>query len=106
TRPAEAEPEHVVGDEERDEILTPEPTVVAEPADVEEPATEPALVAEPAVVRAPVEPSLVAQAWAVLTGGNPLARIGIAMLFLGLVFLVGYATEQGYLSLEVRLVAT
>ena len=102
TRPAEAEPEHVVGDEERDEILTPEPTVVDEPADVEEPTD----VEEPAVVRAPAEPSLVAQAWAVLTGGNPLARIGIAMLFVGLVFLVGYATEQGYLSLEIRLVAT
>ncbi|MEP0547815.1 MAG: DUF2339 domain-containing protein [Rhodothermales bacterium] len=71
-----------------------------------EPAADPRPVPPPVVEREPAEPSLVAQAWTLLTGGNPLARIGIAMLFVGLVFLIGYATEQGYLSIEIRLLAT
>ncbi len=78
----------------------PEP----EPDAERPPRTEP--VAEPVAERVPAEPSLVAQAWALLTGGNPLARIGIAMLFVGLVFLIGYAADQGYLPVEVRLLAT
>ncbi len=55
---------------------------------------------------APSEPSLPAQAWALLTGGNPLARIGIGILFVGLFFLIRYVSEQGYFPIEVRLLGT
>ncbi len=101
--PADAPLDEAVVPEEAvpvDEALAPQPVAHVEPA----PLTEP--VEEPAVERVPAEPSLVAQAWALLTGGNPLARIGIAMLFVGLVFLIGYAADQGYLPVEVRLLAT
>ncbi|MEM1043828.1 MAG: DUF2339 domain-containing protein [Bacteroidota bacterium] len=55
---------------------------------------------------APAEPSLPAQAWALLTGGNPLARIGVAILFVGLFFLIGYVSEQGLFPIELRLLGT
>ena len=83
-----------------------EPVTVRDAGPEREPAPERPTRAEPVAERAPAEPSPLAQAWALLTGGNPLARIGIAMLFVGLVFLIGYATEQGYLSIEIRLLAT
>lgn len=44
-----------------------------------------------------------ASAWSWLTGGNPFVRVGIILLFIGVVFLMRYSLEQGLLPVELRL---
>ncbi|MDH5326862.1 MAG: DUF2339 domain-containing protein [Gammaproteobacteria bacterium] len=39
------------------------------------------------------------------TGGNTLVRVGVVILFFGLVFLVKYAAEQGFVPIELRMAA-
>lgn len=77
----------------------PEPAAPPMVATVEAPAPPP---------RAPTQPWL--QPWidrglAWLRGGNPLARVGIVILFFGGAFLARYAAENSMLPLELRLAA-
>ena len=51
---------------------------------------------------APPQPSAFIQ-W--LTGGNPLAKLGIVLLFFGIAYLVRYAAEHDLISIELRLSA-
>ncbi len=61
---------------------------------------------EPPRQRAPREPSLIergfvqAKAW--LLGGNTVLRVGVVLLFLGLAFLLRYATEGMVVPVELR----
>lgn len=74
------------------------PAALAQPA-----ATEPA---QPAAAAAPREPDLLdrlaggARDW--LLGGNTVLRVGLVLLFLGLAFLLRYATEDLVIPLEAR----
>jgi len=43
--------------------------------------------------------------WRFLTGGNALARIGVVVLFIGVAFLLKYASEHVSVPIEVRLAA-
>lgn len=51
----------------------------------------------------PPTPSLLASAWGWLFGGNLFVRLGIAILFLGIVFLLRYSIERHHISIEARL---
>jgi len=115
--PATPEPELAV-EAELSWELPPEP--LAEPAEpaptsraaaasawtAEAQGVEPPRAAVPPIPPAPREPSPLertidaAQAW--LFGGNPLLRIGVLLLFLGLAFLLRYATEGMVVPLELR----
>ncbi|MDD5392505.1 MAG: DUF2339 domain-containing protein [Thiothrix sp.] len=44
-----------------------------------------------------------ASGWEWLIGGNPFVRVGIILLFLGVVFLLRYSLDQGLLPVELRL---
>ncbi len=44
--------------------------------------------------------------WNWFTDGNTFVRIGIVILFLGVSFLLNFAIKQGFISIELRLVAT
>ncbi|WP_337016346.1 DUF2339 domain-containing protein [Leclercia sp. AS011] len=95
------------------------PVVMAEPMVDEAPAPVdpwrsriPAAAAEPAPVSAPAakQPSAFG---GILTSlvrwfmqGNPLAKLGILLLFLGLSFLLRYTVEHSLFPLELRLAAT
>ncbi|HDS6853526.1 DUF2339 domain-containing protein [Enterobacter sp. V87_3] len=91
----------------------PPPVVADVPASVDPWRGEIAtLVAEPAPAPAPTakQPSAVG---GILTSlarwfmqGNPLAKLGILLLFLGLSFLLRYTAEHSQFPLELRLVAT
>ena len=48
-------------------------------------------------------PEWAQRAWAFATGGNPLARVGLVVLFVGVGLLLRYAAEQGFFPIEVRL---
>jgi uncharacterized membrane protein len=50
----------------------------------------------------PVEPSTPNPIWAWITGGNPMARIGVLLLFIGVGFLLKYTIEQVYVPISVR----
>ena len=80
--------------------VPPQPFDV-EPA-VESSTTEPAY-AEP-ISSQPVEPSVFDRAWAWLTGGNALVRVGVVVLFFGVAFLLKYAYEHTQVPIEVRLI--
>lgn len=69
---------------------------------VPEPPAPPPLPPRPAV---PAGPTLVDRALDWLRGGNPLARVGIVILFLGGAFLARYAAENSLFPLELRLAA-
>src|SRR5205809_153583 len=43
--------------------------------------------------------------WRWITGGNMLARVGVVVLFIGVAFLLKYATEHVSVPIEVRLAA-
>ncbi|MDP3295130.1 MAG: DUF2339 domain-containing protein [Nevskia sp.] len=61
----------------------------------------------PSSVSAPAAPSTfnrlieIVSDWA--RGGNPLARLGVLITFVGAVYLIRYAAETGYLPVELRL---
>lgn len=99
----------------------PEPVQSVTP--VEEPAAEavtapvdpwrpepPVTEAKPAPVRAAKRPSAFGGILSSLTRwfmqGNPLAKLGIVLLFLGLSFLLRYTVEHSLFPLELRLAAT
>jgi uncharacterized membrane protein len=90
------------------------PRRVAEPAasPQEQPRSQPAPApapSQPAMPQAPREPSpfdrLAAQFVAWLKRGNPVARIGIVILFLGALFLAKYAADNSLFPIELRFLA-
>ncbi|WP_447594637.1 DUF2339 domain-containing protein [Aquipseudomonas campi] len=93
----------------------PEPALAETVADIvhELPEPQPAVAPEPAYVRPaaavrPTEPSLIERGIALakdwLFGGNTVLRVGVVLLFLGLAFLLRYATEGMVISTEARYV--
>jgi len=111
----EAEPEPVVAEEpELDWTLDPLPEIetsppVAEPAPLAAQVAhqpQPAAQQSPWREQAPREPNLIergiaaAKAW--LFGGNTVLRVGVVLLFLGLAFLLRYATEGVEVPIELR----
>ncbi|WP_043311086.1 DUF2339 domain-containing protein [Pseudomonas sp. ML96] len=91
------------------EQLSPAPQLAAEAARAEP--VEPQIqreepVREPRRPPVPREPSLIergiAQAKAWLLGGNTVLRVGVVLLFLGLAFLLRYATEGMVVPVELR----
>ena len=54
----------------------------------------------PAVPAKPKEPSAL---WNFFFGGNTLVRVGILVLFIGVAFLLKYATDRGFVPIELRL---
>ncbi|MES2491342.1 MAG: DUF2339 domain-containing protein [Pseudomonadota bacterium] len=58
-----------------------------------------------APVLAPESPSLLSSAVDWIRGGNPLARVGIVILFFGGAFLAKYAAEHSYFPIGLRMVA-
>jgi uncharacterized membrane protein len=114
---SDAQPEPVVAEEplpELDWTLEPLPEVET-PAPVDEPAPLAAQVAHqpqpteqqsPWREQTPREPNLIergiaaAKAW--LFGGNTVLRVGVVLLFLGLAFLLRYATEGVEVPVELR----
>ena len=76
----------------------PEPPPVAAPSVTAE---EPSVVEAPPVV--PPEPPQPSAFMRWLTGGNPLAKVGIVLLFFGIAFLVRYAAERDLISIQLRL---
>jgi uncharacterized membrane protein len=61
-----------------------------------------AVPAKPLPPQTPEEPSAL---WNFFFGGNTLVRVGIAVLFLGVAFLLKYATDRGFVPIELRLAA-
>nr|WP_064493870.1 DUF2339 domain-containing protein [Pseudomonas chengduensis] len=111
----DAEPEPVVAEEpELDWTLDPLPEIetsqpVAEPAPLAAQVAhqpQPAAQQSPWREQAPREPNLIergiaaAKAW--LFGGNTVLRVGVVLLFLGLAFLLRYATEGVEVPVELR----
>lgn len=91
------------------EIEAPAPQPAAEPAPAAAPAAHrppPAPQQSPWRAQAPREPNLLergfaaAKAW--LLGGNTVLRVGVVLLFLGLAFLLRYATEGVEVPIELR----
>lgn len=89
------------------EVEAPQPVEAPEPlaAQVAHP-PQPAPQPSPWREQAPREPNLIergfaaAKAW--LFGGNTVLRVGVVLLFLGLAFLLRYATEGVEVPLELR----
>ena len=54
----------------------------------------------PAPPATPKEPSAL---WNFFFGGNTLVRVGIMVLFIGVAFLLKYATDRGFVPIELRL---
>ncbi len=88
TQAAPPEPDPIAADE-----------VVAGSAGHAQPPTAPAW-RMPAILQPLLQKALT---W--LRGGNPLARIGIVILFFGATFLARYSAERGLLPIELRLAA-
>lgn len=93
-------------------VAPPAPVTVVKPASPQPPTAEtepkplpPAIV--PAPVYQPPESNVLdkafASAWGWFTGGNPFVRVGIILLFIGVVFLLRYSLEKGLLPVELRL---
>ncbi|WP_457788702.1 DUF2339 domain-containing protein [Pseudomonas sp. PL-6] len=88
------------------EIEAPPPQPVEAPAPVAAQEPPPAPQAGPWKPREPREPNLLergfaaAKAW--LLGGNTVLRVGVVLLFLGLAFLLRYATEGIEVPVELR----
>ncbi len=78
----------------------------AQPAEVQEPVEPPAPIPryEEPVFSQPSEPSVFERAWAWLTGGNALVRVGVIVLFFGVAFLLKYAYEHTHVPIELRLI--
>ena len=83
-----------------------EPTV---PERVPQPrADRPSASVRPRVqARLPREPDAVTlalrRAWVFVTGGNPIARVAVLVLFVGLGLLIRYAADEGFFPVEARL---
>ncbi len=85
---------------------TPAPAVAASP---KPPITPPPRPVQPRRPAQPLQPNVIDKAFAAVvsffTGGNPIVRVGMVVMFFGLSFLVKYAAGEGYFPLELRLAA-
>ena len=81
-------------------VSEPTPQTVA-PAPPEPVPEQPAWVPPPPAPPTAVERAM-ATAWDWLRGGNPLAKVGVVILFFGAVFLVKYAAEHSLFPIELR----
>lgn len=91
-------------------VTTSQPVVRPVPAATQVPPQKPA-TPPPATPRAPAQPRepSVVETWVDdfirwFKGGNPLARIGIVILFFGAVFLAKYAAENSLFPIELRFI--
>ncbi len=75
------------------------PVTFPEPAQVYEPVASDERIASP-----PAESWPINRAWAWLTGGNALVRVGVVVLFFGVAFLLKYAYDHSHVPIEVRLI--
>ena len=66
------------------------------------PAPRPAAPLAPRVPQNPAEPALLERAFAWLSGGNAVLRVGVVLLFIGLAFLLRFASEQINLPVQAR----
>src|SRR5580658_1470070 len=88
----------------------PPPSAPATAAAPEWIAPGPEPVARPVEsVRAPSGPALPlrsssARIWELVSGGNPIVRFGVIILFFGVAFLLRYAAEHSHLTIEDRLI--
>jgi uncharacterized membrane protein len=82
------------------------PAWEAQPAAAETPVDrpQPAEATAGPVPSQPAQPSPFERAWAWLTGGNALVRVGVVVLFFGVAFLLKYAYEHTQVPIEVRLI--
>lgn len=97
-------------------LLEPQPLVDYTPASRQEvetvqPVREPVDLAEPALAytkQLPQKPSfsLLNKAKDWLFGGNPFVRLGIMILFLGVVFLLRYSIKHNLVPVELRLIGS
>ncbi|MDP5240577.1 DUF2339 domain-containing protein [Uliginosibacterium sp. 31-16] len=82
------------------------PDAVVQPPIPQRPAARPSPARRPPQPRVPAEPSLIergfnaAKDW--LFGGNTIVRVGMLLVFLGLAFLLRYASERVVIPLELR----
>lgn len=65
----------------------------------------PPLPQAPKAPQAPATPSWITQGIDWIRGGNPLARVGIVILFFGGAFLAKYAAEHSHFPIELRMAA-
>ncbi|MGQ0587164.1 MAG: DUF2339 domain-containing protein [Gammaproteobacteria bacterium] len=89
---------------------TPAPTRVAAPPPGRAEPVTPVSTDTPTVKWPPEAPAergmlekAIAEGWAWLKGGNPVAKAGIVILFFGAAFLAKYAADHALLPLELRL---
>ena len=102
---------------ERPDVVAPPPVVAPPvvrspvstwPPTVSATTEQPSLSAEPPPIVehtpfVPAEPPQPSAFMRWLTGGNPLAKVGIVLLFFGIAFLVRYAAERDLISIQLRL---
>ncbi len=85
-------------------IAAPAAARIAEPiSDVAEPATRPPFASDSVLPPAPID-DWVDKFIRWFKGGNPLARIGIVILFFGATFLAKYAAENRLFPIELRFI--
>lgn len=84
----------------------PAAPITAAPAASMAAPTEPQIAAKPWKPAAPHEPTLIERGFSAaknwLLGGNTVLRVGVVLLFLGLAFLLRYATEGMVVPVEMR----
>lgn len=82
----------------------PPPPSVARPPVIIEPLPSPTVASEGVEAAiTPPAPSTPSPVIAWLLKGNPLAKLGVVLMFFGLAYLLRFASERGYLPIEVRL---
>jgi len=80
-----------------------EPVATVESTSAVPPPTRSSTATASDAARAPAAPSLLDRCIDWAKGGNPLARLGVLITFIGAVYLIRYAAEAGYLPVELRL---
>ena len=86
----------------RGESVAADPQPLPGPESLGTPASEPSYTNDS--TSRPVQPTLVDRAWAWLTGGNALVRVGVIVLFFGVALLLRYAYEHTQVPIELRLI--
>jgi len=98
-------------------VAAPDSAAAAARAELDFPAARaapdaaPGFAAPPAAVRPPAAPTvslldgLIVRLLDWARGGNPLARLGVLITFVGAVYLIRYAADEGWLPVELRLAA-
>jgi uncharacterized membrane protein len=107
--PVAAKPDTTVVPDPGVEVEAPEVVAASGASTVAEDAVwtraEPSAVTPnaPPAAAASAAPSLLDRLLERARGGNPLARLGVLITFIGAVYLIRYAAEEGWLPIELRL---